>query len=134
PDEPTAYAVNGTERGHRLREDECDLRAADRPHFGAVGLELREVDHLAGPAVGGRPAKPDLALHDPARPIDDPQDGSRRDALAAPALPDDPQRRPWRHIEACAIDRLHQPLVLIELPLQIPNGQQSLAADRHILR
>src|SRR2546426_11480088 len=95
-DDLIADRVDRTERGHRFLEDERDLRPADRAHLRAVRRELRQVDHLAAPrpAVGGRTTKLDLAIDDPARPIDDSEDRSGPDALAAAALADDAEGRP----------------------------------------
>src|SRR5438309_1880733 len=127
-DDLVADGVDRTERGHRLLEDEGDLRATDRPHLGAVRRELRQVDHVAGSrfAVGSGPTKLDLAVDDPARPIDDSQDGSGRDALPAAAFADDAQRRARGEIEADAIHRSYQPLVLGEIRIQIADGTTHL--------
>src|SRR5262249_18327795 len=95
-----ADRVHGTERGHRLLEDERDLPAADRAHLLAIRLELREIDHRGRAAVAGRPSEPDLAVDDSARPIDDAQDRARGDALAAAAFADDAERAAGRHVEA----------------------------------
>src|SRR2546429_3926577 len=79
-------------------------------------------------AVNGRgaarPAKVNLTIDDPSGAIDDPQDRSRRDALATPALADDPERCSRRHIEADAINRFDGPFVLREIRLEIANGQE----------
>ena len=64
---------------HGLNEDigSWKMRAISAPRIarisGPFGGELRQVDHraVAGRAAGGPPAKLDLALDDPPRPIDD---------------------------------------------------------------
>src|SRR5204863_6395978 len=64
-----ADAVDGTERRHRLLEDQRDLGAADRAHLRAVRVELRQIDRLIAAAGARPPTKVDLALDDPPRPV-----------------------------------------------------------------
>ncbi len=123
-DDLIADTVHRTERRHRLLKDQRNLRPPDRPHLETVRLELRQIHHLRRAAVGSRPPKVDLPTHDPPRPIHDPQDRPRRNALPAPALAHNPERRPGIQIEADPIDRPHGPLVLSEVRLQIPHRQQ----------
>ena len=87
-DDLAAHGVHGAERGHRLLEDEGDLRPADGPHLGAVrAAAWPGPPHPSPPAApAGRPAEPDLARDDPARAIHDPEDRAGGDALAAAAL------------------------------------------------
>src|SRR5436189_6022791 len=109
-DDLVADAVDGTERRHRLLEDERDLGAADRAHLAAIRVELREIDGLPG-SIPTRPVKMNLALDDPPRPIDDPENRSRGHALATSTFAHDPERRPRRHVEAHAIHRFAGPFI-----------------------
>ena len=65
-----------------------------------------------GPGRSSRPSpsrSEDLPADDPARPLDDPQDRARGDALAAAALADDAQRLARVDVEAHAVDGLTVP-------------------------
>ena len=59
----------------------------------------------------------DLAADDASWAIDDAQDRSRGDTLAAAALADDPECPARKNVEAGAIDRLDQSIILEEVRL-----------------
>ena len=121
-----AHRVHGTERGHRLLEDEGDLRPADGADLGAIRGELGQIHHRAAlrHLGGGLSTEADLAVDDPARTIHDPEDRAGGDALAAAAFPHDAEGGPWIEVEAHAVDRLHGAFVLHEVGLQIPDRQE----------
>ena len=86
---------HGVERGHRLLKDHADLVAANAPHrLLVVGEEIL-------------PHKADGAAHDATgRAGDEAHNGEGRDALAAPALPDERERLALAQIERHAVHRL----------------------------
>jgi len=64
-------------------------------------------------------AEQDLAAHDPARFVDQAQDGQGGHALAAARLADDPERFPGGQVKTDAVDRLDHAVVGEELGAQI---------------
>ena len=68
------------ERAERVLKDHRDVTAAD-----LTQLFGRHPDQVLA-------LEQDLAVHDLSRPLDQAEDGHRRDALAAARLPDQPQR------------------------------------------
>ena len=124
--------VHRAERGHRLLEDEPDLAAVDRAHLGAIGLELREIDRV----VAFSPSRHLAVL---------PTDFARRSRISPPTMR--PGRSTMRmieravtllpqplsptipsvrreNVEAGAIDRLDQPVILEEVGLQVAHGKK----------
>src|SRR5829696_6897486 len=63
-----------------------------------------------------------LAADDAPGAIDDPQDRARGDALPAAALADNAQGPARENVEAGAIDRFDQPIILEEVGLQVTHG------------
>src|SRR5262249_47236640 len=121
-DDLAADRVDGAERGHGLLEDERDLRPADRAHLRTIRRELRQVHGAMVWAVGTLTMKPDLAVDDPARPVDDPQDRAGGDALAAAALSHDAERGPVLEVEAHPGAGLPVPLVWGKVRLGVGEG------------
>ena len=98
---------------------------ADLPHLPALGVELHEVDRVRclRPAAPRGPPEADLPAHDPARPLDDAENGARRDALAAAALPDDAERPARMELEARPVHRLDDPLLREEVRAQVLHAE-----------
>ena len=93
-DDLVAHRVHGAERGHRLLEDRARSPPPRIARISALfGLELRQVDHRPARAGAAGRRNRISPLDDPARPVDDPQDRARGDALAAAALAHDAERR-----------------------------------------
>ena len=101
-----ADGEHGIERGHRLLEHHGDARAAHPAH--GLGVHGEEILALEEHAARGHPAR---RLHEP-------HDGQRRDALAAPALPDQPQHLALVDGEAHAVHRAEHSLGGGEMRLQ----------------
>ena len=76
-----------------------------------VGIERGEIGCCSG-APGSSKIS---ARDDAARPVDQSQDDARRDALAAAAFADDAERPPGMQVEADAVERAHEPVVLDEI-------------------
>src|SRR5581483_4297334 len=89
----------------------------DRAHRPAGGVEPDQVLLLLDAP------QPNLAAHDPAGALDEPQDRPRGHALAAAALADQPQRAPRMDVEAGAVDGLHGALVLEEVGPQVADPE-----------
>ena len=108
------------ERGHRLLKDHADLFAADRPHL---------------PARAGRPGpcprsaiRPDSISRGRRQ---QPHDRQRRDALARPALADDPQRPPLLDAKRHVIHRLHDAVVGVEVGAEIIDFKHGVGMIDH---
>jgi hypothetical protein len=112
-DDLVADGVDWREGLHRLLEDLGDLAAADVLDLAAGGVELGQVD-LAAVA----PVEQDLAA-DPAGPGHDAQQRLRGDALAAATLANQAQGAAAPDREADPVDRLEQPVVEIEVGLEV---------------
>ena len=95
-DDLVADRVHGAERGHRLLEDERDLRPADRPHLGAVRRRASPGRPPASPAPPPAACRRNRISPSTIRPgpIHDPEDRAGGDALAAAALAHDAEGRP----------------------------------------
>ena len=141
-DDLVTDGVHRAERGHRLLEDEPDLAAVDRPHLRAIGLELHQIDRALSsspsscsrlavlPSRSAFPLQQDLTADDTPRAIDDAHDRARGDTLAAATLADDPERPARKNVEAGAIDRLDQPVILEEVGLQVAHGEERRVGSR----
>src|SRR5215218_10086974 len=99
-DDLCADRIDRVEARHRLLEDHRDLIAADALHLTLADLQEIAAAQLDGPALDRA-----LGVGDEA------EDRERRDALAAPALADDAERRAFGDLERDAIDGAeHAPL------------------------
>src|SRR5688572_7896233 len=75
----------------------------------------------------------DLAADNAPRTVDDPHDRARGDTLPAAALTDDPKCLTRENVEAGAIDRLDQPVILKEVGLQVAHGEKGRVGGRRIV-
>src|SRR5450631_50632 len=125
-DELRADRMHGTERGHRLLEDEADVSTANRTHLPPVGLELGEIG-LRSVGAG----QDNLAVDDASGTIDDAQDRLRRHAFSAAAFTDDAQRLSRGDVERRAVDGFGRSLILEKTGPQIPDRKQRLRIVRH---
>ena len=116
-----ADGVMLAEAGHRLLEDQCDLRPADAAHRRL--RQGREVDRRAAALR----AQQDLPAHHPAGAVDDAQDGAGGDALAAAALANHAEGAALEHVEIDAIHGAHDALAAMELGMQVADGQDRVS-------
>ncbi len=113
--------VHGGERAHRLLEDHRDLVAPDVADLAAGGLHPGDVDDA--PVLA---AEADLALDDPAGPVDELKDGAGGDRLAAAALAHQAQRLALPQRQVDPVDGLDHALVGVEPGLEAPDLQQDV--------
>ena len=113
-DDLLADRMDRAEGRHRLLRDQRDLGAPDRAKLRALRREPGQVDGRRRVLL-----EEDLAADDAAGRLDDLQDGLHRDALAAPALADDPDDLAGMHVEADAVDRADEPFVEEEVDAKV---------------
>jgi hypothetical protein len=102
---------------------EANLTAPDLAHPTPVGWQFGQVNRLAS-------LIPDhFTANDTARAFDDPQDGARRDALAAAAFADNPEGSPGQDVEAGAVDGSGDPFVGKEVGLEVTDAQHRVHAN-----
>ena len=121
-DQLVADGMKCRQRAHRLLEHQADLAAADRPHLGTITCKLHQIDAAA---IGA--AEQNFARHDPAGALDDAQDGSRGDALAAAGLADDAERAARVEIERRSVDGAHHPFIGKEVRVQVTHRQDRIS-------
>ncbi len=101
------------EHAHRVLEHHRDALSAQ----GAQLFALEPDEFLTG--------EPDRAADDPARRIDQPENGKPRDALARTRLADQPDDLARTDIERHAVDRLHDAGAREEMRRQVPDLEQA---------
>ena len=128
-----SHGVDGAEGGHWLLEDEADLATPDGAHFISVRLELGQVDDLIGArgAAVASTSEQDFPLHNASRPVEDLQDGTGGDALAAAAFTDDAQGLTLVDVEAGTVDGDNSALVQGEVGHQVSNRKERCRAVVH---
>ena len=113
----TADRQHRIQARHRVLEDHRDLAAADPAQL-LVG-ELEQVLPLELRGARG----------DPAGAGEDPEQGERRDALAAAGLADDPERLARRDVERDPVDGMDRAALGPELDLQVVDLDRSGSAS-----
>jgi hypothetical protein len=112
------YSEDRVERRHRLLEDHRDAVAADGAH-----LRWRELEQIL-------PLELDAASGlDPARRLDQPKDGERRDRLAAARLANESDSLAWLDRERHSIDGPGHSAARVEAYAQIRRGKKGHRHD-----
>jgi hypothetical protein len=120
-----ADRVHGAERGARLLEHQADLTTTHMQHLRPVGVELHQVQPLlawCGPLL----PEQDLAADDLAGLLDDPQERTRRDALAAAGLADQADHPTGRDVERHPVDGPDEAFGGLEVRRQVADRQQDV--------
>ena len=124
-DDLIADGIMNRKRSHRFLEDQPNAPTTNGAHAFRIGIESQNIS-----TSGTARVKDNTTPHNPARPIQNAQDGSCGNAFAAAAFPDNTECAPCTEIEADAFKGTHHALLHFEMDREIAYGECNLISHK----